>query len=43
VDGCAGAAPTASRGVYGMLAVFLIGGLTLVCAFAGILFMGIGR
>jgi cbb3-type cytochrome oxidase maturation protein len=43
VDGCAEAAPARSRGVYGMLAVFLISGLTLVCAFVGILFMGMGR
>ncbi len=43
VDGSLGAAPPASRGVYGVLAVFLICGLTLVVAVAAVLFMGMGR
>lgn len=43
VAGSPEAAPPVSRGVYGMLAVFLVCGLTLVCAFAGVLFMGMGR
>jgi cbb3-type cytochrome oxidase maturation protein len=37
------AAPAASRGVYGLLAVFLIGGVTLICALVSILFIGMGR
>jgi cbb3-type cytochrome oxidase maturation protein len=42
-DRCAEASPARSREVYGMLAVFLISGLTLISAFAGILFMVIRR
>jgi cbb3-type cytochrome oxidase maturation protein len=36
-------APLRLRGVYGLLALFLISGLTLIGAFVGILFIGMGR
>ena len=42
-DRCSEAAPVAGNGVYGILAVFLISGLTLAGAVVGILIIGIGR
>jgi cbb3-type cytochrome oxidase maturation protein len=37
------AAPLRVRGLYGLLALFLISGLTLIGAFVRILFAGMGR
>ena len=43
VDGRSDPAPPRPRGVYGMLAVFVTCGVTLICAFAGVLLIGMGR
>jgi nitrogen fixation-related uncharacterized protein len=42
-DHCLEGAPLRSRGVYGLLALFLIGGLFLIGAFVSILVTGVGR
>ncbi len=42
-DRCFEVAPLRLRGVYGLLALFLIGGATLIGAFVSILFTGMGR
>ena len=42
-DHCLEGAPLRVRGVYGLLALFLIGATALIGAFVSILFTGIGR
>ncbi len=42
-DRCVDAAPVRSKGVYGLIALFLIGAATLIGAFVSILFTSMGR